>query len=135
LSQTCEFVKPDGTRCRAKAVAGGTLCFFHDPDRAAQRQQARREGGRSRSRPARTLGEDAPDLRLKTAADVVRLLAEAINHTRRGAMDPKVANAIGCLAGQLLRAIDGGETDRRLTALEKVLAERGEGLRCGPRAV
>jgi hypothetical protein len=123
----CEHVKPGGSRCRAQALPGKRACTFHDPDLAVKRAEGRRRGGRARSRPAAVLPPGTPDLPLKTVADVVTLLAETINQVRRGQLDAKVGNCLGVLAGVLLRAIEGGEMEKRVAAVEAVLMSRPGG--------
>jgi hypothetical protein len=73
------------------------------------------------------LSADTPDAELGTVADVARFLAATINQTRRGALDAKVANCLGLLCGQLMRAIGVGELERRLEALEARLAAQAAG--------
>ena len=68
----------------------------------------------------------APDTKLQNADDAVKLLAETINQVRRGEVDPKVANAVGYLAGLLMKGLRESETERRLAALESAVK--------GPRA-
>ena len=48
-------------------------------------------------------------------------LAESINAVRKGELDPRVANAVGYLAGIQLRALEQGPTEQRIAALEMTL--------------
>jgi hypothetical protein len=77
----CERVKASGERCRARPLPGSLppLCRFHSPQTAAEQREARRKGGRKRSRKAATLPADEPDAPLATTADVVTLLGRTIN--------------------------------------------------------
>src|SRR5262245_13145882 len=79
----CQQVRQDGTPCRATARPSG-FCFAHDPALAAKRTDARRKGGRERSRRAAVLPADTPDLPLSTVGDVVALLGQTLNQVRRG---------------------------------------------------
>lgn len=115
----CSHKKRDGSRCRANALPGKTQCLFHDPVRAQQREAGRRQGGINRSQKAATLPSDTPDLPLKSVADVVTALAETINQVRTGRLAVNVGNCMGVLAGVLLRAIEGGELEARIAALEQ----------------
>src|SRR5260370_38477333 len=103
----CRQVKPDGGKCHARRVADSDFCFFHDPEKGAEREAAQRAGG-SKNKVA-VLPSTAPDARLRDARDVVRLLAETINQVRRGEVDSKVANAVGYLGGLLMKAIHEAE--------------------------
>jgi hypothetical protein len=117
--QLCESVTGDGTACRARPVAGSRFCFFHDADRQTARRTAQRAGGQKKH--LAVLPESVPDAPLKSAGDAVALLADTINQVRRGEIDPKVANAVGYLAGLLMKGLRETETERRLTALEAAL--------------
>ena len=98
---------------------------FSRPDRAADGIRARREGGLQRSRPANVFPLEVPDASLKNSLDVSSLLAESINAVPEGRLDPRVSNAIGCLAGILLRALEQGPTEERLARLETILEIAG----------
>jgi hypothetical protein len=115
----CSRIKPGGQRCRANALPGGKLCFFHAPDRAGERQRARRVGGKKAHQKAAVLPAQTPDLPLQNAADVTRALAGTVNEVRTGRVDVKVANCIGYLCGLLLKAHEVGELQRRLETLEQ----------------
>jgi hypothetical protein len=64
----------------------------------------------------------ASELAVRSLGDVVGLVETTINDVRCGRVDVRVANAIGVLAGVAIRAIQQGELERRLEALEAVLA-------------
>src|SRR4051794_25001311 len=112
----CTHRKPDGTPCRAPAVHGSDRCCFHDPALAGRTAEGRKKGGAIRGGTIRaaTLPPDSPDLPLKSVADVTAALAEADNAVRTGRMDARAGNCLGVLAGALLRAIEGGELERRV---------------------
>jgi hypothetical protein len=103
-------------------MAESDYCFFHDPGKAAQRAAARKAGGEKGR--ALVLAAETPDAPLDTVGDVSRLLGQTVNQVRRGDLDPKIANAVGYLTGILLKALEVGEVERRLEALEEVVAER-----------
>jgi hypothetical protein len=118
MSTTCAHTRTDGTRCRATARRGRTVCLFHDPELAAQRAEGRKRGGVVRSAKAATLPADAGDLPLRTVADVVDALTATFNQVRTGRLDARVGNCLGVLAGVILKALEGGEVERRLAELE-----------------
>jgi hypothetical protein len=64
---------------------------------------------------------ETPDNPLRNTHEVVSLLSESINHVRKGQLDPRVANAVGYLSGILLKALEQGRTEERLSHLEAVL--------------
>jgi len=117
----CQFRKKNGTPCSANAQPANGLCVFHDPAKAADGHRARRAGGTTRSRTVTVLPQETPDIPLRNTHQVVTLLSESINHVRRGQLDPRVANAVGYLSGILLKALEQGRTEERLSHLEAVL--------------
>ena len=117
----CCHLKAKGSRCKANVRIGSRYCFFHDPESAADRHAAQVNGGKERSRSVAVLPRETPDRPLATAADVIGLLAQTINQVRRGEIDPHVSNAVGYLAGILLKAADKNELEQRLARLEAVL--------------
>jgi len=115
----CGFVKEDGTTCQARKIHGSDYCFFHDPARAGERAVARRNGGR-RGR-AVVLAPDTPACMVKDAGQVIDLLGQTINQVRTGALDPRIGNCMGYLAGIILKAVELSSLEERLTALESVI--------------
>ena len=124
----CAHQRPDGARCKARPRQGGAWCAFHDPARAVEQEQARKAGGKARSRKAAVLPAETPDAPLGTVQDVVAFLAATANRVAKGAIDVKVGNCLGLLCGQLLRALEKRDLEARLEALEAVLKQRnGDG--------
>lgn len=117
----CQAVTTTGVPCSSPAQSGASFCYFHDPLRAAEQQDARREGGRQRQRLTAVLGAHTPPKRIQTVADVTELLSDTINQVRTGQLDPKVANCVGYLSGIMLKAIEVGENEERLAAMEAVV--------------
>ena len=118
----CCHTKADGSRCRANATTGSDHCFFHDPAKAKERAAARKAGGEKGR--AAVLSADSPDVPLQSVADTVSLISETINQVRRGEIDPKVSNAIGYLTGILLKALEQGAIEERISALETIVSSR-----------
>ena len=116
VKRPCQAKTADGSACQAAALPGSDFCFFHDPDRAEDRQAAQSFGG-SRNR-MKTLDAGAADVKVESCQDVVRLISETINQVRRGQLDPRVANAIGYLANVLIKAVEQGDMEKRLEDLE-----------------
>jgi hypothetical protein len=110
MAERCQHTKPDGARCGAFACAGSA--------RAAEREQARRRGGKAAHKRIATLPADTPDAPLGTLGEVAVYLAATVNRVARGELDVKVANSIALLAGQLQRCIERGDVEARLAALE-----------------
>jgi hypothetical protein len=113
----CEGMTKAGARCQARPMPNSPYCFFHDPDKATARDQARRKGGRNAIRGAAVLPVDSADAPLGTVADVVVFLADTANKTRRGELDPKVCNASCYAVGLLLRALEGDQLAKEIAEL------------------
>ena len=114
--EQCKARTKAGRPCQAPAVEGG-LCFCHaHPERLAE---LGRKGGQKN--PRWNLDECAiPDRPLKSMGDVGELLEETINRVRQGPFDLRAANAIGFLAGVLLKALDQ-RIEERLALLEALM--------------
>src|ERR1035437_6039961 len=116
-SRTCEFVMPDGSRCREGPQRERPYCFAHDPERAAEAAEARRLGGlRRRKEGTIALAYDLPGL--DTVAGIRRLLQ--IVSTDGLAMDNGVPRlrALISTAVAATNLLKVGEFEERLTALE-----------------
>ena len=50
MSKKCTAIKQDGKKCKAFSIAGGNLCYWHSPARAADRESASRKGGKARAK-------------------------------------------------------------------------------------
>lgn len=117
----CEHKKPNGEHCKAKALTNDHFCFFHSPAKAGERRQARSAGGVSRSQKRAVLPPDTAARRLQSPTDVCDLLGDTINQVRCGLIDSRIATAVGYLAGTLLRGLEHGQLDDRLTKIEAKL--------------
>lgn len=141
---SCQASGRDGAPCRATPRAGRSWCANHDPDpqHRARMAEARAEGGRrAHGAPARgasdesaprPMGEPGPPesdpawFRLETAADVVAGYGWAIRKLARRAIEPREANALFLGLAGLVRAIEGGELEKRLEDLERALEADGK---------
>src|SRR5271165_5229764 len=106
MARQCEFRKKNGKPCDADPQIGKSVCVFHDPAKAADGRRARIVGGIARSRAATALPSDTPDHSLRDTTEISAFLADSINRLRRGQLDPRVATAMGYLAGMLLKSIE-----------------------------
>src|SRR3954466_8578897 len=118
----------------AEAEPANCIMPYKDPE--ARRtydtayKQLRRGGGPALSNPL-----VPPEVRLQTARDVLALLAEQVNAVQAAPdADPlEKARVIGFLAGFALRAIEAGDQQARLEAVERVLKLRSAEAREGGR--
>ncbi|HYT90012.1 MAG TPA: hypothetical protein VEL76_15000 [Gemmataceae bacterium] len=122
-ARPCRATKQGGDPCRATALPGSDYCFFHAPNRAAERDAGRRAGGKERSKKAVVLPENTADLPLTSVADVTTALATTVNQVRRGELDVKAANAVGYLCSVLLKALEESTLEKELQELRRAVAE------------
>jgi hypothetical protein len=123
----CETIKPDGERCRGRALPGRPHCTFHDSTTRRAQAEGRRAGGRRRCKPPATLSPDEPDAPLSTVAEATSFLARVANATAKGVMDPRVTNATVYAVSALVNGLLNGDIETRLTAIEARLAAAGDG--------
>ena len=102
---------------------------YRDPERQAQYQREYKRLRRVGSGGTPVHPAIPPEVRLRTAADVLALLGEQVQAVRAdpaaGALEK--ARTVGYLAGIALRAIEAGDLAARLEALEAVLKARRAG--------
>lgn len=111
---TCTHIKEDGERCGAQKLVSGDFCFFHEPKVIDIRQDARRKGGLNRYGPK---GE-AGSYTIKSPADVLTILEDAINDAMSLGNTAGRAKTIGYLAQIVLRGFEVAELEGRIKALE-----------------
>lgn len=127
---TCKATRRDGEPCRAPALAGG-YCAFHDPAKAEAFKGGRAKGGHAGKlatlatvKPWRGQPGDVEVLKTVAPVELVNLLCETIDDVRTGAIDPKVANAVGYLAGVIVKIQQYEALEERLAAIEEALSRR-----------
>jgi len=117
-SLVCAATRKDGQPCRATPTRDGK-CLAHSPALADKRRAAYARGGRNKSRQARLAKLVAP--RLEPVFD---LLEGALEEVHAGILDPRRAQAMGSLAGTMVRVLTAGELEGRLRRLEEGFQER-----------
>jgi hypothetical protein len=60
-----------------------------------------------------------PERRLKTIQDLRRYLANLINRTEAGKIDAGLSKTLTYMVSILMRAIEGGDLEERITQLER----------------
>ena len=109
----CKATRANGERCKSPAVRSSGYCWAHDPGGAHARQEARREGGRAKSR-ARRLDKLVP----ASLKPTLGLLLDAIEEVHEGTLQPSRATAMAALASAAIRVYEVAEIEQRLDALE-----------------
>jgi len=113
----CQATTRAGKPCKAPGTAGG-LCFFH-----ANLARAR-ELGRIGGRKNRQQLPDPVAPTAITAAELSRLLTEALWDLRSNKLGPRTAAAMSQLAAVLNRTLPAADLEARVTRLEDRMAER-----------
>lgn len=118
----CTFTKMNGQRCRAPAITGSDLCFFHDPTQAAKRKEAQSAGGVASSQGSSSCEWDpVKPVALHTLEDVVRLITEQLNELRGLEPSPAKGRSIFYGVSLLVRLFELLVLERRLTEIEAFL--------------
>ena len=102
-------------------LRGEAWCWNHHPTNSRARAVARRRGGQNRRR---VVGDSPKQLELRSAATILALLELAVRGTLAQENSLQRSRTLGYLAGQALKAIEVGELEQRLEAMESVLGAR-----------
>ena len=128
----CRATRKDGDPCRAEAQSGSDFCFFHDPAKEVERHDAKVAGGKTGKlatlpavKPWRGVAGEVDVLKAVSPVELVDLLCNTIDDVRIGAIDPKVANAVGYLTGVIVKVQELEAVVERLSAIEEALKARG----------
>jgi general stress protein YciG len=112
----CKATTKSGRPCRAHPITGSDFCALHsDPEKAAE---LGRKGGKMFA-PLRTLPEASYSL--DTPQAVAVCLGDTINAVLTGRLDHRVGNSVAVLCGQLTKALEQGDLEQRIAALEERL--------------
>lgn len=98
-------------------------CFWHDPAHATEAAEARKLGGMRRRKEGTVSGAYDFD-GLDTVAKITRLLEIAVVDTLSQENSIARARTLAYLAQMALKALDVGEVEGRLAALESALGPR-----------
>ena len=123
VNRGCTFEMPDGLACRAPALRGKSVCYWHDPERAEEAAEARRIGGMHR-RKARSVATIYDFAGLRTIESAQRLLETAALETL--ALENSIARnrAVTAMVATGLRLVEVGELEARVEALEAAADRR-----------
>jgi hypothetical protein len=123
--RTCKALKEDGSRCQAAPLLDGDFCLMHSPEHAEEMAEARRLGGLRRRREKAVSG--AYDFEgLVDVGQVRRLLEIAVLDTLSLENSVARSRTLAYLAQVALKALEVGEFEQRLDALERLVAPRLE---------
>lgn len=115
--------KASGQACKGFCLPGSDYCIAHDPNSGALRAKARRAGGKARhGRKIGTTGITEALIELHTVGDVLSVLQRVINDAFSMEKSLARSRTIGSLCTVAIKAIEVGEHEQRLAAIEAQLA-------------
>ena len=123
MSRRCLGIKEDGASCNAPPLREGQHCFWHAPETQTEAQEARRLGGLRRRREA-TLAGAYEFEGLATVSDIRRLLEIAVTDTLELENSVDRSRTLAYLVQTALRALEAGELEERMAALEAAVEPR-----------
>ena len=101
---------------------GSSYCFNHEPEMESRRTKSRRKGGRNRRAAKASLVP--PDLSSPSA--VRHVLEQAVGDTLVQENSVQRNRTLGYLGGLLLKALEVGDLEERVRALESTSAPERE---------
>ncbi len=93
------------------------FCAMHDPDRQAEMQASRAQGGRNKSRLARV-----EKLVPSTLRPVLLLLLDVLTEARDGTIAPAQANAVASIAGAIVKVYSSATVEQQIADLQHQVA-------------
>jgi hypothetical protein len=113
----CKATKTNGQPCGGYSVGDGDYCYMHEPTRAKERAEARKQGGYNR-RTAHAGDSSKLPAQVRTVADVYTLLDYTMLETI--ALDNSIirTRALIALSECYLHALEVGELEARIAVLE-----------------
>jgi len=122
-ARACKATKDDGSACRAPPLTDADFCLAHDPEHADEMAEARRLGGLRRRKEKAV--EGAYDVGgLEDVRQVRRLLEIAVLDTLSLENSIARSRTLAYLAQVALKALEAGEFEERLAALEGTVQPR-----------
>jgi hypothetical protein len=123
VSASCAFEMPDGLRCRAPALRGKALCYWHDPDKAEEAAESRRIGGLHR-RKAKSVATIYDFSGLRTIEGAQRLLETAAIETLALENSIQRNRTLISAAAGAGKLIEAGDLETRLSAVEAAVGPK-----------
>jgi len=122
MSKPCKATKNNQEPCQAPAVTESDFCYFHSPEMASKRAESRKRGGLNRR--AGKKSEHGP-YSIRGVDEIMRALEDALNDVNSLESSHTRARTIGYLCQIALKALEVGEIENRVLALEKSVQNKG----------
>ncbi len=113
----CAEKNARGEPCGMPPVGGSAHCFAHDPKQGAQRARARKSGGRNR-RTGLAIDPPTEPAQLRHVAAIQQQIEAALFNTLQLENSNGRSRTVGYLLGFALKALETGELEARVAALE-----------------
>jgi hypothetical protein len=123
VNRGCSFEMPDGLACRAPALRGKTVCYWHDPDKAEEAAESRRIDGLHR-RKAKSVATIYDFSGLRTVESAQRLLETAAIETLALENSIQRNRTLISAAAGAGKLIEAGDLEARLTAVEAAVGPK-----------
>jgi hypothetical protein len=120
IHRQCAFKLPSGEPCRAAPLKDGAFCLMHSPEHAQEMQEARRLGGLRRRREVTITGAYEFE-GLETVSGIRRLVEVAVLDTLGMENSISRNRTLAYLAMVALRALEVGNVEERIQALEQAV--------------
>jgi len=91
-------------------------CFSHNPAAKKAKKRAILKGGLATKKRTKSVAA----IKITTVKNVAHLIIRTINELRENKIDTKVANCIFYGSGQLIKALEISDLERRLEQLESI---------------
>lgn len=115
----CKFIKQDGIKCNTNAMKNG-YCYFHNPDISKEeKHNAVAKGGKSNK--LLMVNSRFPEVKLKSAKDVSRLLSMMISKVMNNELDLRIATGITYIASHLLKAYEQTDLQEQIENIEEMI--------------
>ena len=121
----CNATTKGGKPCPQSALPDSDRCYMHAPERAAERAEARRKGGLNRRTSKGKAWPDGADLKLRSVEDVQVVLEQALADTILQENSGSRTQGLVRVAMAALKALEVGELEVRMAALEARLEQGG----------
>lgn len=126
MARTCFHTKNDGSPCGMAPLDARDYCWAHDPENARDRAEARKRGGLNRRTPKGGSGggDGGEPQRYRSVEAIQELLERTVADTLLQENTDKRSRTVATLAGSLMKALEVGEWEERLAALEAAQTKR-----------
>ena len=124
MVRTCLGTNINNEPCQAQPIRPSGYCYWHDPERAGEREQKRREGGANRANKARAR-KTLPAEPL-TAEEVRAYLGVVFRGVIAGKIEPGVGTAAANIARALMDVAKVAEVEQQVADLRRDMAAFSE---------